>query len=131
GETEADHDRLLDFVTEADLDWCGFFAYSPEEGTYAYELDGVVAPELVRERMAELTEIQDAITARRRDELIGSTIEVLVDEAGVARSRREAPEIDGVVEVPNDLTVGRFHHVVVTSALGPDLTAERVTAGVD
>ncbi len=131
GETEADHDRLLDFVTEADLDWCGFFAYSPEEGTYAYDLDGVVAPELVRERMAELTEIQDAITARRRDELIGSTIEVLVDEAGVARSRREAPEIDGVVEVPNDLTVGRFHHVVVTSALGPDLTAERVTAGVD
>lgn len=131
GETEADHDRLLDFVTDADLDWCGFFAYSPEEGTYAFDLDGVVAPELVRERLAELTEIQDAITARRRDELIGTTIEVLVDEPGVARSRREAPEIDGVVEVPSDLAVGQFHHVVVTSALGPDLTAERITAGVD
>jgi len=131
GETEADHDLLLDFVTEADLDWCGFFAYSPEEGTYAYDLDGAVAPELVRERLAELTEVQDAITARRRDELIGTNIEVLVDEIGVARSRREAPEIDGIVEVPRDLEVGRFHTVTVTSAMGPDLVAERLVVGVD
>jgi ribosomal protein S12 methylthiotransferase len=36
GETEADHDQLLRFVEEAQLDWCGFFAYSPEDGTYAY-----------------------------------------------------------------------------------------------
>jgi len=131
GETEVDHDLLLDFVTEADLDWCGFFAYSPEEGTYAYDLDGVVAPELVRDRLAELTEVQDAITARRRDELIGTNIEVLVDEVGVARSRREAPEIDGIVEVPRDLEVGRFHAVTVTSAMGPDLVAERLVVGVD
>ncbi|MGA0819643.1 MAG: 30S ribosomal protein S12 methylthiotransferase RimO [Ilumatobacteraceae bacterium] len=131
GETEADHDQLLDFVSEADLDWCGFFAYSPEEGTYAYDLDGAVAPELVRQRLAELTEMQDAITARRRDLLIGSTIEVLVDQPGVARSRREAPEIDGIVEVPSDLAVGEFHEVLVTSALGPDLMADHVGAGVD
>lgn len=131
GETEADHDLLLDFVTEADLDWCGFFAYSPEEGTYAYDLDGAVAPELVRDRLAELTEVQDAITARRRDELIGTNIEVLVDEVGVARSRREAPEIDGIVEVPRDLEVGRFHTVTVTSAMGPDLVAERLVVGID
>jgi len=131
GETEADHDQLLDFVSEADLDWCGFFAYSPEEGTYAYDLDGAVAPELVRQRLAELTEMQDSITARRRDLLIGSTIEVLVDQPGVARSRREAPEIDGIVEVPSDLAVGEFHEVLVTSALGPDLMADHVGAGVD
>ena len=131
GETEADHDRLLDFVEQAQLDWCGFFAYSPEEGTHAYDLDGVVEPELVGERLTELTEIQDAITARRRDALIGRTIQVLVDDVGVARSRGEAPEIDGIVEVPDDLTVGAFHEVLVTSALGPDLTAERVRAGVE
>ena len=42
GETEDDHDALLDFVEQAQLDWCGFFAYSPEAGTYAVELDGEV-----------------------------------------------------------------------------------------
>ncbi|MEY3054586.1 MAG: ribosomal protein methylthiotransferase RimO, partial [Actinomycetota bacterium] len=63
--------------------------------------------------------------------LIGSTIEVLVDQPGVARSRREAPEIDGIVEVPSDLAVGEFHEVLVTSALGPDLMADHVGAGVD
>jgi ribosomal protein S12 methylthiotransferase len=131
GETEADHDQLLDFVEAAQLDWCGFFGYSPEEGTYAYDLDGAVDPSLVRERLAELTELQDAITARRRDDLIGRTIEVLVDEAGVARSHREAPEIDGVIEVPVDLAVGEFHQVVVESALGPDLVADRTRVDVD
>ena len=131
GETEADHDQLLDFVEEAQLDWCGFFAYSPEEGTYAYDLDGAVDSSLVRERLAELTELQDAITARRRDDLIGRVVEVLVDEPGVGRSHREAPEIDGVIEVPADLAVGEFHHVVVESALGPDLVADRVRVEAD
>ncbi|MFM8846856.1 MAG: 30S ribosomal protein S12 methylthiotransferase RimO [Actinomycetota bacterium] len=124
GETEQDHDALLDFVRDAELDWCGFFAYSAEEGTYAIELDGRVPDGLVRERLSELTELQDAITARRRDDLIGREIEVLVDEVGVGRSHREAPEIDGVVEVPATLSVGDFHRVTVRSALGPDLSAD-------
>ena len=66
GETEADHDQLLSFVDEAQLDWCGFFAYSKEEGTYAAGLDGLVAAPLMNERLAELRQQQDAITARRR-----------------------------------------------------------------
>ena len=66
GETEEDHDQLLSFVEEAQLDWCGFFAYSDEDGTYAHDLDGHVAEGLMRERLAELTEMQDAITARRQ-----------------------------------------------------------------
>ena len=126
GETEADHDQLLAFVEAAQLDWCGFFAYSPEEGTYAYDLDGAVPESLVRERLSELSELQDAITARKRDELIGSTIEVLVDTPGVGRSHREAPEIDGIVELPESLAVGQFHTVHVTDALGPDLIAEAI-----
>lgn len=126
GETEADHDALLDFVAEARLDWCGFFAYSPEDGTYAAGLDGVVDPALVTERLKELGELQDRITAERRDELVGTEVEVLVDEAGVARSHREAPEIDGIIEVPTDLAVGTFHRVLVTGAAGPDLTAAPV-----
>ena len=123
GETEEDHDALLDFVAEARVDWCGFFAYSSEEGTYATGLDGEVAPGLVAERLGELTEIQDRITADRRDELIGRTVRVLVDEPGVGRTHREAPEIDGVVSVPEDLPVGTFQSVTVTGALGPDLEA--------
>ena len=67
GETEADHDQLLDFVEQAQLDWCGFFSYSKEDGTYAADLDGVVDPKLMNERLAELRELQDDITAQRRD----------------------------------------------------------------
>ena len=124
GETEADHDALLDFVEQAQLDWCGFFAYSKEDGTYAADLDGEVAPELVSERLRELSEIQDDITAARRDLLIGTTVSVLVDEAGIGRSHREAPEIDGIVHVREDLTVGELHDVEIVNALGPDLLGE-------
>jgi ribosomal protein S12 methylthiotransferase len=123
GETEADHDQLLAFVAEARLDWCGFFAYSEEAGTHAAGLDAKVPSSLVRERLAELTEVQDRITAERRDELVGSRVRVLVDAPGSARSHREAPEIDGVIAVPESLAVGVFHDVVVTGALGPDLEA--------
>ena len=123
GETEHDHDLLLRFVEEAQLDWCGFFAYSAEAGTHAVDLDGQVPAGLVAERLSELTELQDTITAARRSELIGATVEVLVDEPGVARSHREAPEIDGVISVPDDLAVGRFHQVTITDSLGPDLAA--------
>ena len=123
GETEDDHDALLRFVEAAHLDWCGFFAYSAEEGTYAAGLDGAVPRGLVEERLAELGELQDAITARRRSDLVGRSIEVLVDEPGVGRSHREAPEIDGVVALPADLAPGTFHHVTVTDSLGPDLEA--------
>ncbi|MEM7095899.1 MAG: 30S ribosomal protein S12 methylthiotransferase RimO [Actinomycetota bacterium] len=123
GETEEDHDRLLEFVDAARLDWCGFFSYSREDGTYAAELDGEVAADLVAERLAELREMQDRITEEKRDQLIGARVQVLVDEIGIARSHREAPEIDGIIEVPEDLAVGEFANVVVTSAAGPDLTA--------
>lgn len=124
GETEEDHDQLLRFVEEAELDWCGFFRYSAEEGTYAVGLDGVVESSLMNERLAELRELQDDITARRRDALIGETMKVLVDEPGVARSTREAPEIDGIIEVPTNLTTGEFHTVRIVDAMGPDLMAE-------
>jgi len=124
GETEEDHDQLLSFVENAQLDWCGFFAYSPEEGTYAMDLDGTVPKGLMNQRLAELREMQDEITAARRDDLIGSTVTVLVDAPGEARSTREAPEIDGVIEVPAGLAVGSFHEVRIVDAMGPDLVAD-------
>jgi ribosomal protein S12 methylthiotransferase len=126
GETEDDHDQLLAFVEAAQLDWCGFFAYSREAGTYAAELDGVVPRPLMDERLAELRSLQDDITAARRDDLIGTDVEVLVDEIGVARSHREAPEIDGIITVPDHLAVGALHSVRITGAAGPDCEAEPV-----
>jgi ribosomal protein S12 methylthiotransferase len=123
GETENDHDQLLSFVERAQLDWCGFFAFSREEGTYAADLDAQVSSELVAERLGELRSMQDDITARKREALIGSTVEVLVDASGVARSHREAPEIDGIIEVPSSLAAGSFATVTISDAMGPDLIA--------
>ena len=123
GETENDHDALLDFVERAQLDWCGFFAYSPEAGTYAMELDGEVDTGLRDERLAELRELQDDITGAKRDLLVGSEVRVLVDEPGIGRSHREAPEIDGVIVVPDTLEVGEFHDLTVTATMGPDVEA--------
>ena len=124
GETEADHDRLLEWIEEAQLDWVGFFPFSNEVGTFASELDGQVPDGLVAERIGECTELQDAITVRRRDALIGSRVEVLVDRPGTGRTYREAPEIDGIVHIPDDVAVGSFVDVVVTGADGPDLIGE-------
>jgi len=124
GETEEDHDQLLQFVEDAQLDWCGFFTFSPEEGTHAMTLPDHVPTELMNERIAELREMQDNITAVRRDALIGRTVEVLVDEVGIGRTHWEAPSIDGIVHVSRDLPVGEFANVVIIDAMGPDLVAE-------
>ena len=130
-ETEEDHDQLLRFVEEAQLDWCGFFSYSNEAGTHAADLvaqgEGVVPDGLMHERLGELRSLQDNITAARRDDLIGSTMNVLVDSVGIGRSHREAPEIDGIVYVGQNVPVGEFVDVEIVDALGPDL----LTAGVD
>ncbi len=121
GETEDDHDRLLAWLEDAQLDWVGFFPYSREEGTHAATLDGGVPDALVAERIRECTALQDAITARRRDDLIGATVEVLVDRPGEGRTYREAPEIDGIVRVPADLAPGSFVTMHIEAAVGPDL----------
>ena len=124
GETEEDHDELLRFVERAQLDWCGFFTFSPEEGTHAMTLPDHVPTGLMEDRIAELREMQDEITTAKRDNLLGETVRVLVDEPGLARSFREAPEIDGMVQVADDLAVGEFHDVVIAQVFGPDLIAE-------
>lgn len=127
GETEEDHDQLIKFVEQAQLDWCGFFTFSPEEGTYAVGLPNPVPVGLMNQRIAELRELQDSITAVRRDELIGTIAKVLVDEQGIARSHREAPSIDGIIHVDHLLATGTFHDVEIVDAMGPDLVAVGAT----
>jgi ribosomal protein S12 methylthiotransferase len=129
GETEDDHDQLLAFLEAAQLDWAGFFPFSSEEGTFAAGLPDTVPPALMAERLLECGELQDGITAHRRSRLIGHAVEVLVDRPGEGRSHREAPEIDGIIQLPVAATrdlVGRFVPAVVVASAGPDLAAELV-----
>ncbi|MCL4312607.1 MAG: radical SAM protein [Actinobacteria bacterium] len=123
GETEEDHDLLMDFLRSVQLDWAGFFPYSAEEGTRAAALTDQVPPELIRERINECSQLQDRITAAKRYDLIGEKVEVLVDSPGEGRSYREAPEIDGVIYVPRWMSPGSIYEMVVTDAIGPDLEA--------
>jgi ribosomal protein S12 methylthiotransferase len=132
GETEDDHDELLQFLGAVELDWAGFFPFSKEQGTAAESMDGAPEPGLVAERLRECAALQDPITAARRDALIGSTVEVLVDRFDetsgvvVGRTHREAPEIDGIVTVRGVLQArpGALIAAVVTGATGADLEAE-------
>jgi ribosomal protein S12 methylthiotransferase len=126
GETERDHDRLLEFLAAAQLDWAGFFPFSNEAGTYAAGLPDQVPAPLALERLRECAELQDGITAARRDLLVGETREVLVDAPGRGRTVHEAPEIDGIVHLPADTVPGDLLPVTVTAAIGPDLHAESV-----
>ncbi len=123
GESEDDHEALVQFVSDVGLDWCGFFVYSREEGTYAASLPDVVPPAVMNDRLAELRDIQESITFQRRAQRVGTVQRVLVDEPGIARSAGEAPEIDGVIHVPQSLAVGAFHDVRIVECLGVDLQA--------
>jgi ribosomal protein S12 methylthiotransferase len=129
GETERDHDLLLEFISAAQLDWTGFFTFSREEGTHAAGLPDQVPSELALERLRECTERQDAITEAKRDALVGTTQRVLVDAPGRGRTVHEAPEIDGIVHLPDDLAAGTMVDAVITAAEGPDLFA--APAGTD
>ncbi len=123
GETEEDQRNLIAFLEAAELDWAGFFTFSAEEGTYAKDLPGQVPHELALERLREVSEIQDGITARKRDALVGTTLQLLVDSPGIARSTGECPEIDGIVMVDSSLNVGSVVEGRITASHGTDLEA--------
>jgi ribosomal protein S12 methylthiotransferase len=128
GETERDHQMLLEFLEAAGLDWAGFFPFCEEAGTAALALDGKIDDALMRERLRECSEVQDPITADARAALVGETVDVLVDgrdETGlVGRTYREAPEIDGIVRIVGaEGRAGAMVRVEITDAQGPDLEA--------
>ncbi len=72
--------------------------------------------------------MQDAITARKRSDLVGTTCRALVDAPGQARSHREAPEIDGIIAVPGHLRRGSWAELEITGAMGTDLVGVPVPA---
>jgi ribosomal protein S12 methylthiotransferase len=134
GEEEAEHDELLAFLEAAQLDWAGFFAFSPEDGTAAASLPDAPPARLVAEWLRECGSVQEPITRAARDALLGAEVEVLIDavtDAGaVGRTHREAPEIDGVVRLDTGDDVwarpGAIVRAHVTEAIGPDLVAKGI-----
>ena len=131
GETPADVRELEEFLEAARLDWVAFFAWSPEDGTAALDLDGRVAAATARARVERVQELQDRVLAEAQEAWVGRRLEVLVErvEDGGAvegRSHREAPESDGVVRIegtPGPARVGEYLPVEVTAAQGPELLA--------
>ena len=130
GETDDDFEMLLDFLEEAQLDRVGAFAYSPVEGAVANQLGNFIPEEVQQERLQRFMELQAQISADKLQKKIGQTMTVLVDgydEEGLllARSKADAPEIDGEVILDGfeEVTVGDFVDVKVVSATEHDLIA--------
>ena len=129
GETEAEFEELLAWLEEAQLDRVGAFKYSPVEGARANNAGAHVDPAIQEERLARFMERAQRISAARLATRVGREETVLVDgiEGGtaIARSRGDAPEIDGVVRVKKGakLAVGEFARVRITGADAYDLTA--------
>jgi ribosomal protein S12 methylthiotransferase RimO len=126
GESEDDVAELAGFLATARLDWAGFFPYSPEEGTPAAELDGRLPAEEVADRLRHLAGIQEEITAAANAATIGGIERVLVDQVEegkpVGRSRREAPEIDGMITLDRG-EPGSWVAAEVVAAFGADRLA--------
>ncbi|MDD5391701.1 MAG: 30S ribosomal protein S12 methylthiotransferase RimO [Thiothrix sp.] len=131
GETEEDFETLLDFLQEAELDRVGAFTYSAVNGAEANALPGAVPEDEKEERLERFMEVQAEISAAKLSHMIGKTLTVLVDEAdegqSIARSYRDAPEIDGQVIIEGtELPVGEFAKVRITHADEHDLWGEVV-----
>ncbi|HSO05746.1 MAG TPA: 30S ribosomal protein S12 methylthiotransferase RimO [Pelomicrobium sp.] len=130
GETEGEFEELLAFLEEAELDRVGCFAYSAVDGAAANALPGAVPEELKEERRARFMAVQAAVSRRRLARRVGQTLEVLVDAAdergAIARTRGDAPEIDGVVHLPGatGLKTGERVAARIVAADDHDLTAE-------
>lgn len=130
GETEEDFQELLDFIEAAELDRVGCFKYSPVEGAAANELPDQVPETVKDERYDRFMQLQQAISAKRLKEKIGTTQIVLIDEVHpeyvIARSMADAPEIDGIVTISgqiSNLKPGQFVNVEITDADEYDLFA--------
>lgn len=132
GETEEDFQMLLDFVSEIEFDRLGVFKYSSETGTPAAIMEGGVPPEVKEQRYEQLMLQQQSISLRKNKNWIGRTVKVItdgfVDNRAFGRSRREAPEIDGLIyfscDSGYDVKVGDITSVKINSAGHYDLMGE-------
>jgi ribosomal protein S12 methylthiotransferase len=130
GETEDDLAELIAFLAAARLDAIGVFGYSDEEGTEAAAFSGKLDETEIAQRVAEVSELAEELTAQRAEERVGSTVDVLLEEEQDADrfegcAAHQAPEVDGTVVVRGaDLAVGDLVRARVVAAAGVDLLAE-------
>jgi ribosomal protein S12 methylthiotransferase len=124
GEKQADFDDLMVFIDESGIERGGVFEYSREEDTRAYALTERVHPSTRRKRRNLSTEALFKAAEAAGTKLVGEKLRVLVEAPGVARTQWDAPEVDGTVEVPESLPVGKFAEVTITDSVGYQLFAE-------
>ncbi|MFM7707118.1 MAG: 30S ribosomal protein S12 methylthiotransferase RimO, partial [Gammaproteobacteria bacterium] len=135
GETEAEFEELLDWIEEAQIDRMGAFKYSPVQGARANDVAPHVPPAVQEQRLARFMAAAQRISAARLAERVGGEETVLVDaidgNTAIARSRGDAPEVDGVVRIRGGgkLPVGEFARVRITRAGDHDLAATPVRSG--
>lgn len=132
GETEEQHEELIEFVDKMEFDRLGVFTYSPEEGTPAEKMPDQIDEEVKEERQAELMELQQEIAFDNAERMVGREVLVMIEgkvadeNAYVGRTYRDAPNVDGLIFINTDeeLLSGDFARVKVTGALDYDLIGE-------
>ena len=132
GETEEQHEELIEFVDEMEFDRLGVFTYSPEEDTPAEKMPDQIDEEVKEERQAELMELQQEIAFDNAERMVGREVLVMIEgkvadeNAYVGRTYRDAPNVDGLIFINTDeeLLSGDFARVKVTGALDYDLLGE-------
>ena len=132
GETQEDHEELMEFIDTMEFDRLGVFTYSPEEDTPAAIMPDQIDEEVKLDRQAELMELQQEISLDKGNDKIGSVVEVMIEgkvadeNAYVARTYGDAPNVDGYIFVntSTELMSGDFARVHVTGALEYDLIGE-------
>lgn len=126
GETEAEFNALLEFIREIQFDHVGAFQFSFEPGTSSEPLGDTVSEAVKQARLYELMNLQESISLMRNQAWIGKHLSVLIEGQGdgisVGRSFRDAPEIDGLVIVENEIEVGSLVPVLINGAMTHDLT---------
>jgi ribosomal protein S12 methylthiotransferase len=128
GETEQDYTELKDFIKQFRFDRLGVFAYSHEEDTYSYnEYKDEISAEVKEDRVAELMEIQQNISAELNESFVGRVFRVIIDrregEFFIGRTEYDSPEVDQEVLVPAeyDLTPGNFYNIKINQSTDFDI----------
>lgn len=132
GETEEDHEILMQFVDELEFDRLGVFTYSPEEDTPAALMENQIEEEVKEDRRAEIMQLQQEIAYEKAENMIGKKLMVMIEgkvaeeNAYVGRSYKDAPNVDGYVFVNTDrnLMTGDFVPVKITGSYEYDLIGE-------
>ena len=135
GEKKKHFDNLIDFVKEVRFDRMGAFTFYAEEGTPAECMAGQVSEATKKKRLDTLMRVQEEISFERQRSFVGRELRVLVDRVGPeegfaeGRSFREAPEVDGLIEIRNirkDIKEGDMINVKITEAMTHDMAGEEV-----